>query len=74
MCLAAPVKVLQINNGTALVDKEGVRFTVSSALYPELKEGDYVLVHAGFIIQKIDETEAEERLELIDDLYRGENS
>ena len=44
MCLAAPVKVLEIRDeNTALVEKEGVRFAVSSALFPELKAGEYVL-------------------------------
>lgn len=74
MCLAAPVKIVEIReDGTALVHKEGVAFAVSYALYPDLKAGDYVLVHAGFIIQKIDEREAGERLELIDELYRSES-
>ena len=74
MCLAAPVKVIKLNkNGTVEVDKDGVLFSVSSALYPELKVNDYVLVHAGFIIQKIENEEAEERIELINDLYRSES-
>lgn len=75
MCLAAPVRVIEIqDNGTAVVDKEGVRFSVSSSLFPELEPDDYVLVHAGFIIQKIDQVEAEERIELINDLYRSEET
>ena len=74
MCLAAPVKVIEIlENGMAIVDKEGVKFSVSSNLFPELLIGDYVLVHAGFIIQKIDTIDAEERIELINELYRSES-
>jgi len=74
MCLAAPVKVIEIlKNGTAVVEKEDVRFSVSSNLFPELSLGEYVLVHAGFIIQKIDTVEAEERIEMIKDLYRSES-
>ena len=73
MCLAAPVQVLEIQeNGKALVEKDGVRFAVATSLFPDLKVNDYVLVHAGFIIQKIDTVEAEERIEMINDLYRSE--
>lgn len=75
MCLASPVKVVEIpGDGTALVDKEGVSFSVSSTLFPNLCKGDYVLVHAGFIIQRIDRVEAEERIELINELYRSEQT
>lgn len=75
MCLAAPVKVMEIpSEGMAIVDKDGVTFSVSAHLYPDLSVGDYVLVHAGFIIQKIDDTEAEERIELISELYRSEET
>jgi len=74
MCLAAPVQVLEIqNDGRAIVEKDGVKFAVSTSLFPDLKVHDYVLVHAGFIIQKIDNEEAEERIEMINELYRSES-
>jgi len=73
MCLAAPVQIKElIGDEKAIVEKNGVRFSVSTSLYPDMKIGDYVLVHAGFIIQKIDTDEAEERIEMIDELYRSE--
>lgn len=73
MCLATPVKVIEIlRENTALVEKDGVSFSVSTLLFPSLELSDYVLVHAGFVIQKIDAPEAHERIEMINQLYRGE--
>ena len=73
MCLAAPVKIIELpGDGTAVVDKEGVKFSVSINLFPDCLVGDYVLVHAGFAIQKIDNVEAEERIDMINELYRSE--
>lgn len=73
MCLATPVKVIEIlNENRALVEKDGVFLSVSTLLFPSLQLGNYVLVHAGFIIQKIDDGEAFERIEMINELYKGE--
>lgn len=73
MCLALPVKVIVINeNNTVDVEKERIRFSVSALLFPEITVGDYVLVHGGFIIQKIDRDDAIERIEMIDELYRND--
>jgi len=52
----------------AEVDISGVKRQVSLDLVPEAEEGQYVLVHAGFAIQIIDEQEAEETLKLLEDL------
>ena len=55
MCLAVPAKIVGINNLMATIDVYGARREVSIMLLPdEPKVGDYVLVHAGFAIQKID--------------------
>ncbi len=71
MCLATPVKVIELlTENTALVEKGGVRFSVSTLLFPSLELGNYVLVHAGFIIQEIDTVEAHERIEMINQLYK----
>lgn len=54
MCLAVPSKVISINNGTALIDVFGARKEVSLKLLSQTPNiGDFVLVHAGFAIQKV---------------------
>ena len=74
MCLAVPVKVLDLSvDGTARVEKDGVTLTVMSSLTPDVVPGDYVLLHAGFIIQKLDRDDAEGRIRMIKDLYDGED-
>ncbi|MCX8031674.1 MAG: HypC/HybG/HupF family hydrogenase formation chaperone [Thermodesulfovibrionales bacterium] len=55
MCIALPSKVISKRDLLAIVDVYGARTEVSLILLPEdVEEGDYVLVHAGFAIQKID--------------------
>jgi len=63
MCLAVPGKVLSIEGGdpafrSGNVDFCGVRKTVNLAFTPEVTPGDFVLVHVGFAISKVDEDEA----------------
>lgn len=66
MCLAIPARVISINdNHMAEVDIMGVTRTVSLDLVPDAVESDFVLVHAGFAIQVIDEVDAKETLELL---------
>ncbi len=65
MCLAIPALVKSINGFQAEVDVEGVTREVSLQLTPEAKVGDYVLLHTGYAINVIDETEAEETLKLL---------
>lgn len=60
MCLAVPAKVLEIENAIGKVEISGVSREVSMMLLPEAKAGDYVLVHAGFAMQIVDEKDAEE--------------
>lgn len=70
MCLAIPVKILKINKELAEVEISGLKKTISLQLLPEAKTGDYVIIHAGFAIQKLDEKEAKETLELIKQMYQ----
>lgn len=71
MCLAIPVKVVEINEDLkAKVDTNGVKLDVITTLVEDLKVGDYVLVHAGHIIEKLDQQEAQERLKLFEELYQ----
>lgn len=66
MCLAVPSKIISIDNILATVDIMGARRDVSIILVPEeVAVGDYVLVHAGFAIKKIDEEAAKESIKLI---------
>ena len=60
MCLAVPAKVLEIQEQLAKVELSGVTRNVSLMLLPETKVGDYVLVHAGFAMQVVEEKEVEE--------------
>ena len=65
MCLAIPGKILTIDGVTGVVNMSGVQVNVGLQLVPEAKVGDYVLLHAGFAIQVIDEEEALETEELL---------
>ncbi len=66
MCLAIPAKVILINeNRMAEVDIHGVTRTVSLSLTPDAELGSWVLIHAGFSIQVVDEEFASESWELI---------
>ncbi len=68
MCLAVPAKVVEIvdeENQIAKVDIGGVRRNISVALLDDVRVGDWVLVHVGFAIQKVDEEEAMQTLTLL---------
>ena len=66
MCLAIPARVEQIDSaaGTAVVNLNNVRSTVSTALIEDLAIGDYLLIHVGFALSKISEREAQKTLAL----------
>ncbi len=65
MCLATPALVKSLEGTDAEVDISGVRRRISIYLTPEVKVGDYVLLHAGFSIRVVDQEEAEGTLELL---------
>ena len=68
MCLAVPAKILEKTGDTAKVDfGEGITREVNVALV-EAKIGDYVIVHAGFAIEVLDEEEAKETLRIWSEL------
>jgi hydrogenase expression/formation protein HypC len=62
MCLAIPSKVVEINDSMGIIDVAGVRREASLLLLENPQVGDWVIVHAGFAIQKIDEATAQESL------------
>jgi len=64
MCLAVPAKVLEIKGDRGVVDFGGIRREVSLSLIDDVKVGDYVLIHVGFAIQKLERKDAEEILKL----------
>ncbi|MEE8715457.1 MAG: HypC/HybG/HupF family hydrogenase formation chaperone [Coriobacteriales bacterium] len=69
MCLAVPSKIVSIDDGgIAQIDVLGVRRDCSVRLTPNAKPGDYVLVHAGFAIQVVEEQEADETLRLLQEM------
>jgi len=71
MCLAVPLKVLSVKHPVATVDIYGTTRDVSLLLLPDdIQVGDYVLVHAGFAIQKIDEDAARETFDLLNEMAR----
>jgi hydrogenase expression/formation protein HypC len=69
MCLAVPAQILEIrDNGLAVADHAGNRRTISTLLIEDLNVGDYVILHAGFAIHKIDEEAAKETLSYLDQM------
>ncbi len=68
MCLGVPGKVIEIEKNVAKVDVGGLLREVSLDLCPDVSVGEYVLIHTGFAIQKVDEEEAKETLELLSQL------
>lgn len=67
MCLAIPSKITHIENDMATIDVDGVKRSASLMLLADAAVGDYVIVHAGFAIQKIDEASALETIRLLKD-------
>ncbi len=65
MCLAVPARIIRIEGDMATVEVEGVRRDASIMLLEGPRVGDYVIVHAGFAIQKLDEREALMTLDLL---------
>lgn len=65
MCLAIPSKIVSIQYPVATIDVDGVQRQASVLLIEDATVGDYVIVHAGFAIQKIDEDAALESLKYL---------
>ena len=63
MCLAVPSKIIEINDSLAKVEVDGVVRDTSIMLMENVKVGDYVIVHAGFAINKLDEKAALQTIE-----------
>lgn len=70
MCLAIPVKVVAIDGEMAIGEVGGVQREISLVMTPDVKIGDYVIVHAGFAIQVLDRTAAEENLRIFGEMAK----
>ena len=69
MCLAIPVRVVELRgDATALVDLDGIRKEISLALVDDVRVGDYVILHVGYALSKLDPEEAARTLALFADV------
>jgi hydrogenase expression/formation protein HypC len=65
MCIAIPMNVKEINGNMGVVESQGVKREVGLMLMDDVKVGDWVLIHAGFAISKLNQEEAEETMALL---------
>jgi len=73
MCLSVPALVVSINGDTAEVSVGGALFRAGLQMVEGVRKGDYILLHAGFAIQKISEEEAQSTLKLLKELEEMES-
>jgi len=71
MCLAIPAKVIRVEGSKALVTIEDVEYTASLLLLDNVKPGDFILLHAGFAIEKMDPEEAAETMRLLIEIEKN---
>ena len=71
MCLAVPLRLIEINGNNAVGEAMGMRREVRVDFIPEPKIGDYVMVHAGFAIERLEEAQALEDLETWEDIQNA---
>jgi hydrogenase expression/formation protein HypC len=65
MCLAVPARIVErLQGDQAVIDAGGVRKEISLALVPQAQPGDYVIVHAGYALSRLDPEEAQKTLAL----------
>lgn len=66
MCLAIPAKIIQVDGMNALAEMTGVQKTIDISLTPDVSPNDWVIVHVGFALQKIDEEKARETVKAME--------
>jgi hydrogenase expression/formation protein HypC len=71
MCWAVPARIVAVEGDLGRVEVEGTAREVGLQLIEDPRVGDYVLVHAGFAIQKVDEEEARKTLEIFEELWKA---
>jgi len=64
MCLGVPMQVVSIEGDTAVCEIDGVKREASLMMVEDVQVGDFVLIHAGFAMEKLDQADAEATLEL----------
>jgi hydrogenase expression/formation protein HypC len=74
MCLAIPAQVVSIDGEQGLVDIGGVHKEISLALLDDVAVGDYVIIHVGYALQKLDPEEAAKTLALFAELGEFEQA
>jgi len=74
MCLGVPAKILETGDGTAVVELGGVRREISVMLIDDVAVGEWVIVHAGFAIEKLSEDAAEQTLALFREIAEADSS
>lgn len=72
MCLAVPAKIIEQNGADGWVELGDTRVRVNLVMTPEAQLGDFVLIHAGFAIQTVDEEEAQKTWDILDELQAAE--
>ena len=70
MCLAIPMKVLTVNGNIGIVEAGGFHKTIDLSLMDAVEKNDYVIVHAGFAIQTMNEEEAMKTLSIFDEMIQ----
>lgn len=73
MCLSIPAKILTVDGNTASASVGGAVVRTSLHLIDDVHPGDYVLIHTGFALQKINEEEALETIRIIEELQQDQN-
>jgi len=71
VCLAIPARLFQVEGERGLVELAGVVREVSLMLLPEARVGDYLLIHAGYALQRLDEADAQETLRLLKEMVQA---
>ncbi len=75
MCLAVPMKIVSIDKDMTIAEVDGVRREASlMVLNDDVTVGDYVLIHAGFAISRLDEDEAQETIALMRECLEGQET
>lgn len=72
MCLALPVQIMKcLDNQQAIIQLGGITKEISTALLDAVAEGDYVILHAGYALTRLDEQEAQKTLNLFSQMLMG---
>jgi len=70
MCLAVPMRVIEISDQNAMVEIGGIKGRANIQLVEDVAVGDYLIVHAGFAIEKLNEEEAKKTIAMFEDMER----